>query len=181
MAKAAAAERQAAVSTADLCDAYLESPVDVMTENNKLAVMQPGLLRDFGGRPAFCGEAYTIKCYEGNVLVAQKLETAGRGRVLVVDGGGSMRCALLGDRLAGLAAQNGWSGIIVHGCVRDTAVLAGLDVGIKALAPCPVKSSKRDPGLKAARLIIGGVQIRPGDWIYADGDGVVVSREELTL
>ncbi|KAL4426033.1 hypothetical protein ABPG77_007829 [Micractinium sp. CCAP 211/92] len=168
-------------ATADLCDAHLENPVDVVAES-KIAVMQPGLLRDFGGRRSFHGPAATVKCQDSNVRVRQLLETAGHGRVLVVDGGGSLRCALLGDKLGRLAVQNGWSGVVVNGCVRDCAALAQLDVGIKAIAPCPVKSSKRDPGLKAVRVIIGGVQIRPGDWIYADEDGVVVSHEgELML
>ncbi|KAL4421564.1 hypothetical protein ABPG75_010855 [Micractinium tetrahymenae] len=168
-------------ATADLCDAHLENPVDVVAEA-KVAVVQPGLLRDFGGRRSFHGPAATVKCHDSNVRVRQLLETAGHGRVLVVDGGGSLRCALMGDKLGKLAEQNGWSGVIVNGCVRDTAILAQLDVGIKALAPCPVKSSKRDPGLKAVRVIIGGVLIRPGDWIYANEDGVLVCHEgELML
>jgi RraA family protein len=168
------------LATADLCDLHRPEPVDVMTDS-AVAIVQPGLLRDFGGRQSFHGQAATVKCYESNVLVRQLLEGAGHGRVLVVDGGASLRCALLGDNLAALAEKNGWSGIIVNGCVRDTAQLAGMQVGIKALAPCPLKSSKRDPGLKAVRVVIGGVQIRPGDWVYADLDGVLVSKEELSL
>ena len=107
---------------------------------------------DFGGRRAFHGPAATVRCHESNVLVRQALEGAGHGRVLVVDGGASLRCALLGGSLGGLALANGWAGILVLGCVRDTAELAALDLGIKALAACPVKSSKRDPGLKAVSV-----------------------------
>ncbi|EFN60109.1 hypothetical protein CHLNCDRAFT_133452 [Chlorella variabilis] len=163
--------------TTELCDQHM-GPVDCVDDAG-ITIMEPGLLRDFGGRIRFHGQAMTVKCYESNVLISQLLDSPGHGRVLVVDGGGSRRCALLGDRLAGLAAKNGWAGVIVHGCVRDTAALGEIEVGIKALAPCPLKSSKRDPGLKAVRVVIGGALVRPGDWVYADEDGVLVSREAL--
>ncbi|KAL4855151.1 putative 4-hydroxy-4-methyl-2-oxoglutarate aldolase [Chlorella vulgaris] len=167
-------------ATADLCDAHIDTPVDTIADSS-ISVVLPNVLRDFGGRISFHGQAVTARCYESNVLICQLLDTPGQGRVLVVDGGGSLRCALLGDRLAQLAADNDWSGLIVNGCVRDTAALAKINIGIKAIAPCPLKSSKRDPGLKAVRVIIGGVQIRPGDWVYADADGVLVSKEELSV
>lgn len=101
--------------------------------------------------------------------------------MLVVDGGGSKRCALLGDNIAEMAHKNGWSGIIINGCIRDSADIATMPLGVKALATYPLKSSKRDPGLRNVPVTFGGATFHPGDWVYADGDGVLVSREELAL
>ncbi|KAK9821906.1 hypothetical protein WJX81_000937 [Elliptochloris bilobata] len=142
--------------------------------------MEP-IFRDFGGKSNFSGRATTVKCFENNPLVRKALEEPGQGRVLVVDGGGSLRCALLGDNIAEMATRNGWSGIIINGCVRDTAVIAGLELGVKALAPYPLKSSKRDPGLAGVPVTFAGVRVSPGDYVYADGDGVLVAPQELKL
>jgi RraA family protein len=122
-----------------------------------------------------------VKCYENNPLVRAALEEAGRGRVLVVDGGGSLRCALLGDNLAAMAVANGWAGIVVHGCIRDSADIGRMDLGVKALATFPLKSSKRDPGARDVPVSFAGVTVRPGDWVVADGDGLLVAAEELKL
>uniref|UniRef100_A0A061SPP2 4-hydroxy-4-methyl-2-oxoglutarate aldolase n=1 Tax=Tetraselmis sp. GSL018 TaxID=582737 RepID=A0A061SPP2_9CHLO len=109
----------------------------------------------------------------------QILGEEGRGRVLVVDGGASERCALLGDQLAELGVKNGWSGVIVNGCIRDSEDIARMPIGVKALATCPLKSSKRDPGLRSVPVSFAGVTVRPGDYIYADKDGILVSAEPL--
>lgn len=137
--------------------------------------------QDFGGHLRFHGQAKTLLTYEDNTKLRAAVETKGEGRVLVVDGGGSMNCALFGGNLAKLAAQNGWAGIIIHGCVRDRAELKAEAVGIKALASHPKKSLKRDLGSYDATLKFSGVTIHPDDWIYADEDGVIISERELTL
>lgn len=149
--------------TADICDAH---PDDV-------AVAEP-VFTSFGGRSDFCGPIVTVSAHEDNVLVRQALEQPGEGRVLVVDGGASMRCALLGDRLAATAAGNGWSGVIINGCVRDTAELSTIDLGIMALRPVPLKSNKRGEGRSGEPLRFASVTFSPGDCVYVDGDGVVV-------
>ncbi|GLC49200.1 hypothetical protein PLESTB_000193100 [Pleodorina starrii] len=166
--------------TADLTDKYMPDPVDTVCTRS-VQVVTPNLFRDFGGKLRFSGQASTVKCYENNPLVRKALEEPGNGRVLVVDGGGSLRCALLGDMLAENGVKNGWSGIIVHGCIRDSADIARMPLGVKALATHPLKSSKRDPGQRDVPVTFGGVTVHPGDWVYADGDGILVSKEELTL
>lgn len=153
--------------TSDLSDAY-----------EGLRHLAPGY-QDFGGRLRFHGRAKTLVTFEDNRKLRVAVETQGEGRVLVVDGGGSMNCALFGGNLAKLAADNGWAGILIHGCVRDRAELAAAAVGIKALASHPKKSLKRDLGSFDVRLRFSGVTINPGDWIYADEDGVVISDREL--
>ncbi|GLC35565.1 hypothetical protein PLESTM_000338200 [Pleodorina starrii] len=166
--------------TADLTDKYMPDPVDTVCTRS-VQVVTPNLFRDFGGKLRFSGQASTVKCYENNPLVRKALEEPGNGRVLVVDGGGSLRCALLGDMLAENGVKNGWSGIIVHGCIRDSADIARMPLGVKALATHPLKSSKRDPGQRDVPVTFGGVTVHPADWVYADGDGILVSKEELTL
>jgi regulator of ribonuclease activity A len=131
-------------------------------------------LRSFGGREKFKGPAVTIKCFEDNSLIKRVVETAGMGRVLVVDGGGSRRCALLGDMLAKAAATNGWHGIIVDGCVRDSLELRSVDIGIKARGTSPRKSCKFGEGQSDLQISIAGTAIKPGDMIYADTDGIVI-------
>ena len=157
-------------ATADLCDAYIE----------ELQVLEP-ILQDLGGTLAFGGGIETVKVFEDNVLVRQTLETSGQGRVLVVDGGGSCRRALVGDRLAALAKDNGWAGIVVYGCIRDSAEIAGIEIGLKALATHPCKSDKRGDGQVGIPVTFGGVRFEPGHWLYADADGVVVSPRRLEL
>ena len=136
--------------------------------------------RDFGGQRAFHGAIATVKLFEDNALVRSILETPGAGRVLVVDGGGSMRCALLGDQLAELAVRNGWAGVVVHGCIRDSEAIGQLPLGVKALATHPLKSIKRGEGQREIPVRFAGVQFRPGAWLYADGDGLIVSEQPLT-
>lgn len=166
--------------TADLCDKYHPHEIDQVVPNAQIQILPP-LFRDYGGKPRFSGQAATIKCFENNPLVRKAVMSAGNGRVLVVDGGGSLRCALMGDMLANLAIKNGWAGIIINGAIRDSEVIGGMALGVKAIATIPIKSSKRDPGVEGVPVVIGGCTIRPGDFVYADGDGVIVSPTELTL
>ena len=133
----------------------------------------------YGKRKRFHGPATTIKVYEDNVLVRSALEEAGNGRVLVVDSGGSLRRALLGDILAGMAADNGWAGVIVNGCIRDSADIATIDIGVMALATMPLKSGKRGDGETGVSVSFAGITIRPGEYLYADEDGLLLSRREL--
>lgn len=163
-----------------MCDVHHPESVDDIAAGRKVAIAQP-VFRDYGGSRKFSGPVSTVKCFENNPLVRKALEEEGRGRVLVVDAGGSMRCAVLGDNLAAMGERNGWSGVIVNGCIRDSADIAGMAIGVKALATHPLKSSKRDPGLRDVPVTFAGVTFRPGDWVYADGDGVILSPEELKL
>ena len=158
------------IMTTDLSDAH----------EGALRYLAPGY-QDFGGRLRFHGPAKTLLTFEDNTKVRAAVETAGEGRVLVVDGGGSMNCALFGGNLAKLAADNGWAGILIHGCVRDQGELKAEAVGIKALASHPKKSEKRDLGTFDEVLEFSGVTIRPGDYIYADEDGVVIAETALSV
>ncbi len=132
------------------------------------------VLLQFGGLGSFAGTVSTVRCFEDNAVVKRHVGEPGGGRVLVVDGGGSLRVALIGDMVAGLAAENGWAGIIVHGCVRDVAALRSLDVGIKALGTNPRPSGKSGAGEVDVPVEFGGVTFRPGAMLYSDDDGVVV-------
>lgn len=155
-------------ATTDLCDAH----------GDHLQVAEP-LFRGFGSRTAFAGTVATVKVFEDNVLVREALEQPGRGRVLVVDGGGSLRCALLGDRLAAKAVENGWSGVVVYGCIRDSAEINALELGVRALNVHPRKSIKRGEGQRDVPVRFAGLDIHPGAWLCADADGIVVADEEL--
>jgi regulator of ribonuclease activity A len=159
-------------ATTDLCDDHPEQLSD-----GRLAVLPP-LFRHFGKRIKFRGPATTLKVFEDNALVRTVLETPGGGKVLVIDGGASLRCALVGGQLALLAQDNGWSGIVVNGCVRDSDEINACEIGVRALAAHPQKSSKHGVGERDARVVIGGVGIAPGDWIYADADGILVARNQ---
>ena len=132
-----------------------------------------------GGAPAFGGPIATVQVLEDNVLVRQALEEPGQGRVLVIDGGGSLRCALLGDMLATLARDNGWAGVIVNGCVRDSQAIAGLAIGVMALATHPRKSEKLGQGARDVPVTFAGVTFGPGEMVYADRDGIVVATRPL--
>lgn len=165
---------------ADLRDFFFGNGDDHTSKDSDIQVMCPGL-QDYGGLEEYSGQAVTIKCYESNPLVRKTLNENGEGKVLVIDGGTSMECALIGDLLSELAVQRGWSGIIVNGCVRDTSQIGGMDVGIKALAAMPLKPGKRDMGKLNVPVNVCGVIIRPGNWIYADTDGFIVSPTELKL
>jgi regulator of ribonuclease activity A len=152
-------------STCDLCDAH---------ESDASLRVLPPLFRAFGGVTAFQGPAATLQCFEDNSAVRSALEEPGRGRVLVIDGGASMRCALVGGNLAALGAKNGWAGIVVDGCVRDAAELAAARIGIRALALHPQRSEKRGEGRRNIVVRVQGVVVKPGDWVVADADGVIV-------
>lgn len=155
-------------ATTDLSDAH----------PNEVQVADPGL-RDFGGRRSFHGPICTVRAPEDNSLVRRALEEPGNGRVLVVDGGGSMRCALLGDQLAALAVKNGWTGVVVNGCIRDSEAIAGMALGVKALGTHPRKSEKRNEGQRDLPVRFAGVEFVPGDHLYADADGVITSQRAL--
>jgi len=157
-------------ATTDLSDAT----------NGTLRHLAP-IFQDFGGRTRFSGPVTTLLTFEDNSKLRAAVETPGAGRVLVVDGGGSMRCALFGGNLAALAAKNGWAGVVINGCVRDRAELSAANVGIKALAAHPKKSHKRDLGTYDVPLQFGGVKIYPGDSLYADEDGILIANAPLTL
>lgn len=137
----------------------------------------PPLFRDFGGRSKFKGSAVTVKCFEDNSRIKEILATPGKGKVLVVDGGGSTRCAVLGDMIASDAVANGWEAIIVHGCVRDTAILATLDIAVRALGAVPKKSTRRGEGSLNINIAIAGVQIAPDDILIGDEDGIIILSE----
>jgi regulator of ribonuclease activity A len=150
-------------ATTDLCDEHPEAQV-----------CEP-VFRSFGGRRAFCGPITTLKVFEDNTLVKQAVEGPGEGRVLVVDGGGSRRCGLVGGNLAVSAAANGWAGIVVYGCIRDADELAGQAIGIRALAAFPRRSERGLHSGQAGRpVVFAGVVFREGEWLCADSDGVVV-------
>jgi regulator of ribonuclease activity A len=156
------------VKTTDLWDQF----------ENEVQVAEP-VFRNFGGRDSFWGRAVCLQVFEDNVLVRRELETDGKGKVLVVDGGGSMKCALLGDILAGLAISNHWSGIIIHGCIRDAKEIAAMPVGVKALNTSPRKSGKQGLGEREVIVAFAGVTIDPGNYVYADLDGILVAKRNL--
>ncbi|WP_313513577.1 ribonuclease E activity regulator RraA [Pseudomonas sp.] len=156
--------------TPDLCDAYPDL----------VHVVEP-MFANFGGRNSFGGEIVTVKCFEDNSLVKEQVDLPGVGKVLVVDGGGSLRRALLGDMLAEKAAKNGWEGLVIYGCVRDVDVLAETYLGVQALASHPMKTDKRGIGDLNVTVIFGGVTFRPGEFVYADNNGIIVSSEALPM
>ena len=157
-----------AIVLPDLCDDFPDL----------VRVVEP-MFMNFGGLEAFGGEIVTIKCHEDNSLVAELVDEPGQGKVLVVDGGASMRCGLLGDNLAQKAVDNGWQGILVYGCIRDVDIIGELPLGVQAIATHPMKSVKRGSGLKGETLVFGGVSFVPGEFVYADNNGVLVSSKAL--
>jgi regulator of ribonuclease activity A len=156
------------ISLPDLCDAH----------GDAVTVLEP-IFANFGGIDAFGGAVVTVRCFEDNSRVAEQVALPGNGRVLVVDGGGSLRCALLGDNLAQKAAGNGWAGLLIHGCVRDVPVLAQIPIGIRALAPHPRRSVKKGVGEVDVPVSFAGATIRPDQFLYADRNGVIVSASKL--
>lgn len=146
---------------------------DLSDDHPAAATAGPGLA-DFGGVRRFAGPIRTVLCWEDNSMVRAALEETGNGAVLVVDGGGSLECALLGDRLAAAATANGWVGVIVNGCVRDTAQLSAMQLGVRAVAAHPRRSEKRNTGERDVTVTFLGVDFTPGAWVYADEDGLVV-------
>jgi regulator of ribonuclease activity A len=159
-------------STCDLCDVHKGDA------SGAFRVLPP-VFKAFGGKAAFCGPVHTVRAPEDNSTVRDAVNSPGEGRVLVVDGGASLRYALVGGNLATAAAKNGWAGVVVNGCVRDVAELAACAVGIRALALHPMPTQKRGEGQAGVPVQIQGVWVRPGDWIYADEDGIVVSTAKL--
>ncbi len=154
--------------TTDLCDA----------NEGRVRAVTP-MFRSFGGRTRFAGPIRTLKVFEDNALVRSTLETAGNGAVLGVDAGGSMRCAMVGDQLALLGVRNNWAGVIMYGCIRDSGPIAGMDIGVFALGTHPMKSTKKGAGDADLPVTFGGVTFVPGQWLYADEDGVIVSEAPL--
>ncbi|MCU0761852.1 MAG: ribonuclease E activity regulator RraA [Hydrogenophaga sp.] len=160
------------VPTCDLCDQHKGD------DSGAFRVLPP-VFRHLGGRLRFAGLVATVKCFEDNTPVKRMVESPGYGRVLVVDGGGSLRRALVGGNLAAAAARNGWSGVLVDGCVRDAAELAATDLGVVALGLMPLPTERRTEGQTDVAVRIQGVWVRPGDWLCADEDGVVVADRPL--
>ena len=154
--------------TTDLCDAH----------EDKIRVVEP-MFNSFGGKAAFFGQIATLKLFEDNSLVRKAVESAGNGRVLVIDGGGSLRRALVGDQLAALAVKNSWAGIIVYGCIRDSRAIGEMDIGVFALDTHPMKTLKKNVGEADIAVTFGGVTFVPGEWLYADEDGVIVSTSAI--
>ena len=155
--------------TADLLDDNEDKP---------LQVVQPGF-NNYGGRNKFSGQIVTIKIHEDNSLVRELVAEDGKGKVLVVDGGGSTRCALLGDMLAEKAVKNGWNGLVVDGLIRDSVDIGQMDIGVKALGTLPLKSVKRGVGLRNEVVRFYDVTFKPGDYLYSDEDGIIVSPVAL--
>lgn len=158
--------------TPDLCDEY-------ETELGKTLRVVAPMFQRYGARASFAGQIVTLKIFEDNTLVREVLGEPGQGKVLVVDGGGSLRCALVGDQLAILAQKNGWEGIVVYGCIRDSADINQLDIGVRALNTHPQKSVKRGVGERNLPVTFGGVTFHADEWLYADEDGVLVSNTKL--
>lgn len=156
--------------TPDLCDAYPEL----------VRVVDP-MFNNYGGRSSFGGEIVTIKCFEDNSLVREQVAEPGVGKVLVVDAGGSLRRACLGDMLAEKAVANGWEGILMYGCIRDVDAIGALDLGVQALNTHPLKTDKKGIGELNLPVTFGGVTFNPGEYVYADNNGVIVSSEALRM
>ncbi len=154
----------------ELCDQFPEL----------VQVVEP-MFGNFGGRERFGGEIVTLKAFEDNSLVREQVALAGEGRVLVVDGGGSMRKAMLGDMLAEKAAVNGWAGIIIYGAIRDVNAISNTDLGVQALGTHPMKTEKKGLGELNVDLTFGGVTFKPGQYVYADNNGILVSPTKLEV
>lgn len=155
-------------STADFCDEF-EPVIQVVRM----------MFRDYGAHRKFWGRVVTLEIFEDNQLVRETLQNRAVGRVLVIDGGGSLRCAVIGDKLAALAYKNGWAGVVINGCVRDSKRLAQVPIGIKALYTSPGRSAKAGAGARNVHLNFGGTIFKPNDYLYADEDGVIVSERRL--
>jgi regulator of ribonuclease activity A len=155
-------------NTPDLCDQF-----------DEIIQVLPPMLRNFGGRSRCFGPVLTVRCDRDNSRVAEAVQEAGAGRVLIVDAGGQQQSAMLGDRLASMAARNRWLGVVVHGCIRDVDAIRRVPMAVFALSPVPRRSQRRGAGQRNVELEIAGVRVRPGDWIFADADGVVIAPRNL--
>ncbi|MDT8861266.1 ribonuclease E activity regulator RraA [Alkalihalobacillus sp. MEB130] len=153
------------IYTADLCDEH----------GDTIKVAEP-IFTQYGKRRSFSGMIYTVKVFEDNVLVKKALQTIPKGSVLIVDGGGSRSCALVGDNLADLAIKREIAGIVVNGCIRDTAQINEMDIGIFALGSHPLKSKKQGKGQEHVDVYFAGVSFQPESYLYADEDGIVLSN-----
>lgn len=158
------------MKTADLCDHYA----------NQLSVCED-VFQSFGKKKSFFGPIKTVKVFEDNVLVKEALNTISAGSVLVVDGGGSKRCALMGDRLAAIAVKQKLAGVIINGCIRDSADIDNMDIGVLALGRNPLKSRKEGKGERDVTVSFAGVHFKPDWYAYVDEDGVVLSEQPLSL
>lgn len=157
------------IKTADLCDEYID----------QLTVALPIGLNNYGGKKAFYGEIVTIKCLDNNPLIRKTLSENGKGKVLIVDGEASKKCALTGDNIAQLAFENEWSGIIINGCIRDSEAIGKIEIGVKALYTNPIKSGKQDFGEINIPITFANVTFYPGEYVYSDEDGIVISKTKL--
>jgi regulator of ribonuclease activity A len=155
-------------TTADLCDGYPE-----------LVQVADPVFREYGALAKFSGPIETLRVFEDNALVREVLESEGKGRVLVIDGGGSQRCALVGGRLASVARENGWAGVLINGAVRDSAELNQVPIGIRALHTSPMRSGKHGEGERGGRLTFAGVAFVPQAFLYADSDGILLAQRDL--
>ena len=164
------------ISVCDLCDTY---EAELAGSNAKHLRLLPDVYKSYGGVASFHGQAHTLRCPEDNSRVREAVAQPGAGRVLVIDGGGMLRRALVGGNLAVMAAKNGWAGILVYGAVRDVAELRAAALGIKALALCPLRTDKRGLGDAGVTVTISGHVVQEGDWVYADDDGVLISGVAL--
>lgn len=160
--------------TCDLLDDHPEKNIQVVTPS-----MDGKSFKSYGARKSFAGQVVTVKCFEDNSRVKELLATDGTGKVLVVDGGASMRCALMGDMIAESAVQHHWNGVVIYGCIRDVDAIAELDLGVHALAPIPQKSQRKGLGEVDLGLCFGGVTIQSGDYLYADNNGILITQEKL--
>ena len=157
----------------------LFTTADLSDEHGEAVRITEPRFRDFGFPKAFVGPVTTVMASGDNSLISAAVEETGQGRVLVVDNAGAMDCALLGDRLAFLAYKHKWSGVVVNGCVRDSAELGSIDIGIKALGTFPRRGTKLGLGQRDIPVAFAGVVFRPGDWLYADEDGLLVAEAKL--
>ncbi|WP_441575139.1 ribonuclease E activity regulator RraA [Chitinophaga sp. RAB17] len=155
--------------TTDLCDEFSE----------QVKVALPIGFKDFGGIKSFHGQIVTLKCFENNPLVRQTLETNGTNKVLVVDGGGSKNCALMGDNIAELAIKNNWNGVVIYGCIRDSVAISKLPIGLKALDVVPLKSGKKNEGDTGITINFANIDFIPNHFIYCDEDGIIVAENDL--
>lgn len=161
--------------TCDLLDDHTDKDIQVLTPS-----LDGRFFKSYGMRKTFGGQIVTVKCFEDNSRVKELLATDGTGKVLVVDGGASMRCALMGDMIAESAVKHHWNGVVIYGCVRDVDALAELDLGVHALAAIPQKSNRQGIGEVDVNLYFGGVTFQSGSYIYADNNGIIVSKQKLT-
>lgn len=157
-------------STPDLCDAYPDS----------VFIAEP-IFKSYGAKPSFGGQIVTVKCFDDNSRVKELAATDGAGKVMVVDGGGSLKRALLGDLVAESARENNWEGIIIYGCIRDVEVISEIGIGIKALNSSPLKTERKGKGELNVSVTFAGVTFNPGEYVYSDATGIVVSPTELKM